>query len=62
MKLPFRRATPDQPPRCSGTMTAAHDGTDEQEYRLLSRTVVFCGPCADAAGRLGMIDRRSAER
>lgn len=88
--------------RCSGAVSADHDGTDEQSYvltgvrvetfqeaprtglvarltRRRTRTrpsyllpasvvsngrsgVVLCGPCADAAARLGLIDRRKEGR
>ncbi len=48
--------------RCSGAMTAKHTGRDEARYRIAGRDVVFCDACADAAGRLGMIDRRVERR
>lgn len=50
--------------RCSGGMSEKHDGRDERVYRIgiPPREVTFCGKCADAAARLGMIDRRETAR
>lgn len=54
--------SPERAPehRCSGAMAEGHDGSAERVYRIGApgRDVTLCGPCADAAARLGMIDRR----
>jgi hypothetical protein len=48
--------------KCSGAMSAGHSGRDERDVRLSGRTVAMCRECRDAAGRLGLIDRREVER
>lgn len=48
------------PVRCSGAMADRHDpGAMATTFRVLFRDVALCPPCADAAGQLGMIDRRT---
>jgi hypothetical protein len=44
-------------------MSERHDGTNVRVYRIgLGKDAPLCGPCADAAARLGMIDRRETPR
>ena len=46
-------------PACSGVLTDGHDADAQTaEYRIGARTVALCPPCADAAGRLGLVERR----
>lgn len=49
-------------PLCSGIMTRGHDGSDPQIIDIFGHDVAMCRPCRDAAGRLGMIERRQEER
>ena len=49
--------------KCSGAMTAQHDGSDIQRVSIgLRATRTMCRPCREAAGRMGLIDNRVAER
>lgn len=50
--------------RCSGAMSVQHDpAAPVATYRIgIGRDAVLCQPCADAAGRLGMLDRRGPDR
>jgi hypothetical protein len=49
---------------CSGVVAAGHDpAAPTVEYRIALRvTRHLCPPCADAAARLGLIDRRESDR
>lgn len=57
------RVRPDLLPRCSGSMSDEHDGEDVESVRLSRTTVTYlCRGCRNAAGRLGMIERRAEPR
>lgn len=45
--------------KCSGAMTTTHTGVGEKTYSIgIRQERAFCEPCAEAAARLGLIDRR----
>lgn len=49
--------------KCSGAMTTAHTGVGEKTYSIgIRQERAFCEPCAQAAARLGLIDRRETKR